>query len=91
MQNFPINSICVLVSFKIWMNVVSQATVDTDDVRISLEGSTAVVTAASLNQMTTRRVSVSRITKCTEDIFLMELFLGITTCLISKNLLINSQ
>ena len=70
---------------------MSQATVNTDDVRISLEGSTAVVTAASLNQMTTRRVSVSRITKCTEDIFLMELVLGITTCLISKNLLINSQ
>ena len=49
---------CLLVCFKIWTSVENQVTAITDDVKISLEGSTAVVTEASLNQMTARPVLV---------------------------------
>ena len=52
------NDRCLLVCFKIWTSVENQVTAITDDVKISLEGSTAVVTEASLNQMTARPVLV---------------------------------
>ena len=44
---------------KIWTSAANQITAITDDAKISLEDSIAVVTEASLNRATARLVSVS--------------------------------